>query len=75
MTYSEMEHGTMARQVATPKQTAGGGFSFENKVCAYFAEWLKKVVASEKCHRAAIDHSDSDVDIEGIHIIHDNRRN
>jgi len=27
----------MAKQVATPKQTAGGGFSFENKVGAYYA--------------------------------------
>ena len=32
----------MARNVATPKQTAGGGFSFEDKVCAYFAVWLLK---------------------------------
>ena len=27
----------MAKKVATPKQTSGGGFTFENKVAAYYA--------------------------------------
>jgi hypothetical protein len=27
----------MAKKVATPKETSGDGFSFENKVAAYYA--------------------------------------
>jgi hypothetical protein len=30
----------MGKQVATPKQTAGGGFVFEDKVVAYYLTWM-----------------------------------
>lgn len=30
----------MAKEVATPKQTAGGGFVFEDKVVGYFLVWM-----------------------------------
>jgi hypothetical protein len=30
----------MTKDVATPKQTAGGGFVFEDKVVGYFLVWM-----------------------------------
>ena len=30
----------MAKKVATPKQTSGGGFVFEDKVVAYYLVWM-----------------------------------
>ena len=33
----------MSTQIATPKQTAGGGFAFEDKVVGYYLVWMLPV--------------------------------
>ena len=54
----------MSKQVATPKQTAGGGFAFEDKVVGSYLVWMLAGTAPLKAP-GRIDRIDCQVAADG----------
>lgn len=54
----------MSKKVATPKQTAGGGFAFEDKVVGYYLVWMLAGTAPLKAS-GRIDRVDCQVAVDG----------
>jgi len=55
----------MERNVATPKQTAGGGFAFEDKVVAYYLSWMLTGGVPFTLDRGTITRVDCQVRVDG----------
>ena len=55
----------MSIHLATPKQTSGAGFSFEDKVVAYYLVWMLTGEAPFRRIHGAIERIDCQVQVDG----------